>query len=319
MAADATGVPRRQLKPAAIAALVAAQNLVFAGLGLLAWYWSGRPVHAMVELSDTALALGIVLGVVLVGIAWAFFRGFPRIGDRLVELQADTYRFLGRDLRWPTIIIIALAAGIGEEMLLRGGLQTLLGDYVGPLFAIVLASAIFAAIHLAKPVITALLFVIGIVFGTVYTLSGSLLAVMIAHALYDVWALRYLHGEFVRLGVFDLVEAPGLEVSPAAGQSRRPSLRRAPNHIFGVFDGFPLRDRRPAQCRQVDAVQCLDRNAGRTGRELSLLHDRTERRPGGGARRTAGPDRADCQVGQDHPHSARIRRYRRASERCEPR
>ena len=57
----------------------------------------------------------------------------------------------------------------------------------------------------------------------------------------------------------------------------------------GAYHGFSLRDRRPAQCRQVDAVQCADRDAGGAGGELSLLHDRAERRPG----RRAGCERLD--------------------------
>lgn len=208
MEAEKAAPPKRKLVPSAIATLVVAQNVLFVGLGLLVWHWSGRRIGDMVDLSLVGIAVGLLLGGVLTGSAWYGFRTFPHFSNRLVEMQAETYRFLGRDLRWPAIVTIAFAAGIGEEMLLRGGLQTFLGDYVGSLLAIVLASAVFAAIHLARPVITALLFAIGIVFGTVYWLTGSLLAVMIAHALYDVWALRYLHSEFVRLGIFDLFEGP---------------------------------------------------------------------------------------------------------------
>jgi membrane protease YdiL (CAAX protease family) len=197
---------QRVLQPGAIVTLVAFQNLAFVGLGLLFWYASGRSPDTILKFTPVGLSAGLLLGSALVASAWGLFRGYPRFSNRLVELQADTYRFLGRDLRWPAIVVIAFAAGIGEEVLLRGGLQTLLGDYVGTFLAIILASAVFAAIHLARPVITALLFAIGIVFGTVYWFTGSLLAVMIAHALYDVWALRYLHSEFVRLGIFDLFE-----------------------------------------------------------------------------------------------------------------
>lgn len=215
MAADSADAAKRQLKPGSIAALVVAQNLVFAGLGLLLWYWSGRPLRTMMDFSGFGVGLGLSLGGILIAVAFACFRGFPRIGDRLVELQAETYRFLGRDLRWPVIVVIALAAGFGEEILLRGGVQTVLGDHVGPALAVFLASALFAAIHLAKPVITVLLFAIGLVFGTVYWLTGSLLAVMIAHAFYDVWALHYLHSAFVRLGVFDLGQEPDAAAAPA--------------------------------------------------------------------------------------------------------
>lgn len=216
----AESAPERKLAPSAIAVMVVAQNVLFVGLGFLLWHWSGRRLGAMVELSLVGIAVGLALGGLLAGLAWYGFRAFPHFSNRLVEMQAETYRFLGRDLRWPAIVTIALAAGIGEEMLLRGGLQTFLGDYVGSFPAIIVASAVFAAIHLARPVVTALLFAIGLVFGTVYWLTGSLLAVMIAHALYDVWALRYLHSEFVRLGIFDLFDEP--EAEPALANPADP-------------------------------------------------------------------------------------------------
>src|ERR1043166_9552150 len=38
--------------------------------------------------------------------------------------------------------------------------------------------------------------------------------------------------------------------------------------------GFQMRYRRPAQCRQVDAVQCADRDGGGAGGQLSVLHHR---------------------------------------------
>src|SRR5215207_3786895 len=44
----------------------------------------------------------------------------------------------------------------------------------------------------------------------------------------------------------------------------------------------------PAECGQVDALQCTDGNGGGAGGELSLLHDRTECRRSGGARPAAG-------------------------------
>jgi len=46
--------------------------------------------------------------------------------------------------------------------------------------------------------------------------------------------------------------------------------------------GFSLRDRGAAQCRQVHLVQRADRDRGGAGGQLSLLHDRTECRAGGG-------------------------------------
>lgn len=198
---------------AVLALLFQGALFTIAGVGL--WQWSGRPISGFVTFSLAEVGLGIGFGGALILIAATLFHGFPRLSEKLVRLQADTYRFLGPNLGWPAVVLISLVAGISEEASLRGGLQTLLGDEFGPVAAIVVSSAVFAALHLAKPLITVLLLVIGIIFGIVYWLTGSLLAVMIGHVLYDVWALRYLNREMHRLGLFDLTgPAPPL-VNPA--------------------------------------------------------------------------------------------------------
>lgn len=180
--------------------------LGFQAIGMIAlgqWLWSlsGREKAGFVSVSMTEVLQGLALGAALIALAFTMFRGLPRISEALVRMQAETYAFLGPKLGMPAIAFISLCAGVGEEALFRGGLQTFLGDYLGAPLAIVLSSAVFAAIHLGKPVITLLLLVVGLIFGTAFWLTGSLLAVMIGHALYDIWALRYLHCEFLRLGL----------------------------------------------------------------------------------------------------------------------
>ena len=48
-----------------------------------------------------------------------------------------------------------------------------------------------------------------------------------------------------------------------------------------------MRHRRPAECRQVDALQRADPHGGRAGRQLSVLHHRAEHRRGRRARSAA--------------------------------
>ena len=59
-----------------------------------------------------------------------------------------------------------------------------------------------------------------------------------------------------------------------------------------------MRHCRPAQCRQVHAVQCADADRGGAGGELSLLHHRAQCRRRGGARRAPGQARGDRQIGR---------------------
>lgn len=182
---------------------LAAQGVLFTLAGLGLWWWSGREPGSFVSFSPAQAAMGVGFGAALIAIAATLFHAFPKASEHLIRLQSDTYRFLGPNLGWPAVIIISLVAGISEEAALRGGLQTVLGDHVGEVAAIGIASALFAALHLARPLITGLLFVIGILFGVVYWQTGSLLTVMVGHVLYDVWALRYLNREMHRLGLFD--------------------------------------------------------------------------------------------------------------------
>lgn len=199
------------ITPARAIALLLMQAALFTALGIGLWRWSGRAVEDFISWSFGEVALGLGFGAALILIAATLFHGFPRISEQLVRLQSDTYRFLGPNLGWPAIVLISLGAGISEEAALRAGFQTLLGDHVGPAAAIAIASSVFAALHLAKPVITGLLLVIGLLFGVVFWQTGSLLAVIIAHVIYDIWALRYLNREMHRLGLFDEpAETPAL-------------------------------------------------------------------------------------------------------------
>lgn len=182
---------------------LAAQGALFTTAGIGLWMFSGRAVADFLSVSVRDIGIGLAFAAALIGVAAVLFHGFPKMSERLVRLQGDSYRFLGANLGWPAVVGISLVAGISEEAALRGGLQTWLGDALGGPAAIVLSSILFAAMHFAQPLILALLFVIGLAFGVVYWQTGSLLAVMIAHVLYDIWALRYLNREMQRLGLFD--------------------------------------------------------------------------------------------------------------------
>ena len=71
--------------------------------------------------------------------------------------------------------------------------------------------------------------------------------------------------------------------------ARTPATPTRPRATRNETDmhGFQMRHRRPAECRQVDALQRADRDRGGAGGELSVLHHRAECRRGGGARSAA--------------------------------
>ncbi|MCA1686202.1 MAG: CPBP family intramembrane metalloprotease [Planctomycetia bacterium] len=93
---------------------------------------------------------------------------------------------------WPDLALIAVAAGVGEEMLFRGVIQGALARPLGPIAAVAAAGAVFGLFH---PVSTAYVVVAGLLgayLGLVWLATGNLLAAMVAHAVYDFVALLAL-------------------------------------------------------------------------------------------------------------------------------
>ncbi|MEM6476752.1 MAG: CPBP family intramembrane glutamic endopeptidase [Pseudomonadota bacterium] len=183
--------------------LTCLQTVVFIAVGLGLWVLSGRLVSSFVTIDLAQIGLGLTIAGAMIALGYALFRGLPTFGEKLVRDQAKQFAFLDRRLGLGAITLLAACAGIGEEALFRGGVLILASEYMPFAVALIFSSAIFAAIHFAKPVITTLIFTIGAVFGLIYWYSGSLLAVMIGHWVYDIWALWFIQEEMHRLGVFD--------------------------------------------------------------------------------------------------------------------
>jgi hypothetical protein len=95
--------------------------------------------------------------------------------------------------RWPLwqLGVISLAAGVGEEMLFRGVVQGGLSRWLGTAWGLALASALFGLAHVVNWAYAIAAALIGAYLGTVWLLTGNLLAPILTHALYDFCALVY--------------------------------------------------------------------------------------------------------------------------------
>jgi uncharacterized protein len=88
--------------------------------------------------------------------------------------------------------LVALLAGIGEELLFRGVLQTVLSQWTTPVTGMLLASLLFALAHALSKLYFLLALIIGLCFGWLVLKYNDLVAPMVAHSLYDFVALIYL-------------------------------------------------------------------------------------------------------------------------------
>lgn len=186
-------------EPGNIALVLLAQGAVAFGLGLALWWGSGRDVAAFLGfgLHDLAVA-GLTCGI-LIGSMQAIVVAFPRFLAWAAEQQHFVWAHK-RPYRPAHILLISAAAGLGEEALFRGGVQTVLGDHLPVWTAILLASLIFTALHIGAGRVKLFIFALSLLFGIVYHLTGSLTGVIVAHAGFDIWALTLVQRELARQG-----------------------------------------------------------------------------------------------------------------------
>ena len=86
-------------------------------------------------------------------------------------------------------------------------------------------------------------------------------------------------------------------------------------HQQETLHGIHLRHRRPAECRQVGALQCAHRNRRGAGDQISVQHHRGAGRRGCGTRPAARCARQACQVGKDRADAAHLCGYCRPGAR----
>jgi membrane protease YdiL (CAAX protease family) len=182
-----------------------------AGVALLAGWWLGQspcvgiqfdraswPDQAVAALARAAAALPLLLGLVLMDrYPVGPLRALQEFMDRhVVPLFRHTPAW--------QLALIAVVAGLGEELLFRGLFQHGLAEWIGAphgvWIALLVASLAFGLCHAVTACYAVLAGLIGVYLGGLFLLTGNVLAPIVAHAVYDFVALVYLvrdppHGE----------------------------------------------------------------------------------------------------------------------------
>jgi len=90
------------------------------------------------------------------------------------------------------LALISILAGVGEEALFRGFIQSTLAYWSSPWWALLLTSVLFGLGHLITPAYALLAGLLGLYLGALALVYDNLLLVMTVHGLYDFLALIYL-------------------------------------------------------------------------------------------------------------------------------
>jgi CAAX protease family protein len=147
---------------------------------------------ATLDWNPRGLAAGVAATApLLLLLAWCLHTRFGPIA-RLVRTVEDRAAPLFAGETAATIALVAALAGVGEEALFRGVIQTALLARVPAWAAVAITAAAFGLAHAVTLTYAVLAALVGGYLGWLQVASGNLLVPILAHALYDFVALRLL-------------------------------------------------------------------------------------------------------------------------------
>lgn len=187
----------------AIVASLALQALIMTAVGVALWWATGRAVGDFISFSSREVAIGLAIGAAFMATSLAISWIAPQFRRSLIAEQAENAPGSRKPFTPIQAVLISIFAGIGEEALFRGGILITLAGYLHPYAAIAISAALFAFLHLQSRRIILIIFIAGCLYGLAFHISGSLLAVMVGHAVYDIWAMLRSQREMAHQGFYD--------------------------------------------------------------------------------------------------------------------
>lgn len=180
------------MQPWQASATIVATQLGLVGFAYAIAVWQDLALVGPLAVTWEAIAWGIGGAAAMLGVVFGSRMLLLGVWVGLDRLVREVFGESGLSLGWPTILLVSASAGMGEELLFRGALQGWLATEVPGWLAIGGPALLFAALHPFSRAYVVYAFVIGCLLGALYWWTGSLLAAVIAHALYDMVALGRL-------------------------------------------------------------------------------------------------------------------------------
>lgn len=162
---------------------------------LLAWLFQvplremcpplGAPLVAAITRGLLATLPMLAIFWVLVNSSWPLLR---ELRDQVQWLITEMFpaASIGQ------FAMVAVLAGVSEELLFRGVIQTKLGIWTTPLVGLVITSILFGLAHALSKAYFILAVIVGLFLGWLTLHYNDLVAPMVAHSVYDFLALVYL-------------------------------------------------------------------------------------------------------------------------------
>ncbi|WP_375206014.1 CPBP family intramembrane glutamic endopeptidase [Hyphococcus sp.] len=161
----------------------------FAAIGLSVVM--NTPLGPQFTADINAVLIGIIATTPLAAFLWWFSNTTLEHFASFRKSQIKFFAEIGFAFTPGRIAAMAVAAGVSEELLFRGVLQTWGAQHGPEILAIIITNIVFGMMHMRTALYAVIAGLVGFYLGVLYMLTDNLLAPIAAHTLYDAIALEY--------------------------------------------------------------------------------------------------------------------------------
>ncbi len=151
----------------------------------------GTPLLPQISPSVNTALIGVIATLPLALFLWWFSNTQNPTLATFRHSQIKFFSKIGFEFTMPRIIAMAVVAGIAEEFLFRGVIQSWISGFAPLAVALIASNIIFGLLHMRTVLYAVIAGLVGVYLGVVYIYTDSLLAPIITHGLYDYVALVY--------------------------------------------------------------------------------------------------------------------------------
>jgi membrane protease YdiL (CAAX protease family) len=189
------------LDPRLLIGLIIAHSLIFFSFHDKAIFWyifTGSVLvliaYAMFqeEVDDEVsfiryIFLGAITGLLLYFVFWLGIRGMKILHLPYETSLKNLYKWFAPKLFWQYLALVLVAAP-GEELFWRGFIQKRLSNKFTPIFSILVASSLYASVHIYSGSFLLVLaaFISGLVWGYLYLWKKSMPLIIVSHIIFDL-------------------------------------------------------------------------------------------------------------------------------------
>jgi membrane protease YdiL (CAAX protease family) len=162
-------------------------------LGIAVLLLERRASTALLKPNATLVLLGAAIGGLM---AAATYELYPLVSGLWPFVAPDMARLYAAFGEPPTVVAAAVLVPVivGEELVWRGVVQELFVGRLRVVGGVTLAALVYALVQapLGSPSLVVAAFLCGLVWGALREATGSLVATLVAHLLWDFWVLLWM-------------------------------------------------------------------------------------------------------------------------------